>query len=253
MQPEDEAVNLAKQESIKKREEILENIFNCHNDTEHIPTESTGYVGSSYKRFQPEITGVFSSPNKDFDITGKIQELDQTQQWGKATVLDTNTERIVASTNILEELEKTNTFGMARNVVEDQSEAFLPLADTSLLPEKSKMKSLNNDSLNSVNNLMFNLGIEGSQTGKSTKVQFTYDIEQLDTSSNNALFKDSSPTIQTKNAVEKMFHETLDVDKLRFTLNDSKSTDTPFTRTGIILINNFSKKNTLCFVKGLLM
>ena len=268
---QDEAVNHAKEESIKQREEMLDNIFN---ETEYVPTESTAFIGAPAKRFQPEITGVFSSPNGDFDITGKLQELDQTQRWDKVAVPSGNTERLVANTQIFDELERTNVFGvtgklqdldqtkqssntkkmianthifdeleksrvnsdvlkrtsafeMARNTEPDRSEAFLPLADTSILPEKSQMKSLNNDSLNSVNDLMFNLGIDKSQTSKNGNIQFTYGVDQFDMSGNNTLLKDSSPTIQTKNAVEKMFDETLEVEKLKYAFNDSTRTEEP--------------------------
>lgn len=291
---QDEAVNYAKEESIKQREEILDTIFN---DTEYVPTESTGFIGAPAKQFQPEITGVFSSPNGDFDITGKLQELDQTQRWDKVGAPSANTERMVANTQIFDELERTNVFGvtgklqdldqtqqsanakkmianthifdeleksgvtvsdtnnldvlkersafgMARNTEPDQSEAFLPLADTSILPEKSQMKSLNNDSLNSVNDLMFNLGIDKSQTNKNGNVQFTYGIDQFDMSGNNTLLKDSSPTIQTKNAVEKMFDETLEVEKLKYAFNDSSRTEEPLAREGI---DFFQSELIFCF------
>ena len=270
-----EVVNHAKEESIKQREEILDTIFN---DTEYVPTESTAFIGAPARRFQPEITGVFSSPNGDFDITGKLQELDQTQRWDKVAAPSANTERVVCNTQIFDELDRTNVFGvtgklqdldqtqqptnvkktitntqifdeleesraavadtdksafgMARNTEPDQSEAFLPLADTSIFPDKSDLKSLNNDSLNSVNDLMLNLGIDKSRTSKNGNIQFTYGINQFDMSGNNTLLQDSSPTIQTKNAVEKMFDKTLEVEKLKYAFNESSRIEEPSAKTG---------------------
>ena len=243
------------------------------------PTESIGYVNLPTQGFQTnEITGIFSSPNGDFDVTGKLQELDQTRQWGK--VLPCSKE--VQNNNMLDELERTTIFGKATNSKHYPTEStgyvrsssgrfqpeitgilpspskdfemteelgkvglkehfrggidtaettrnnqdFFPLADTSLISDQCKVKSSKNDSLNSVNNLMFNLGINRSQQNKTTAQN---SLEQLDNSSNYTL-RDSSPNLKTKDIVEKMFHQTLDQDKL--SLNVSRSTDETGVRPG---------------------